>query len=332
MNTTVNIKRLKQATDNILNCGEEIGVMHQSVSEMYEVYCLYSSIDAFNQNDAEIILPSGKAISPASAAHCLLEMVRTAKFLRGIKKAINTKLGEVDKVRILYAGCGPYATLMTPLFTQYLPVQITVDLLDVNETSLLSAKKVIQNLGFNEFADQFYVADAATFKCSKDYDIVISETLQAALRAEPFVAIYQNLAPQLSGDCLFIPQEVEVCLMGETTGTWNSEKICYENKQQQHYGSVLTINNKSVLDDFKRKKISVKNSLPEKQDLKFNTTINVMDGILLREGDCSLNIPLKIMELERNENRDIQFSYKQDYPAEIEFTTEKTTLINYTTF
>ncbi len=332
MKTAVNIKRLKQATDNILNCGEEVGVMHQSVHEMYEVFCLYTSIDAFNQNDAEIILASGKAISPASAAHCLLEMVRTAKFLRGIKKAINTKLGEADKISILYAGCGPYATLITPLLTQYLPEQIEVDFLDINETSLLSANKVIQGLGFSEFTDQLYLADAATFKCSKDYDIVISETLQAALRAEPFVAIYQNLAPQLSGACLFIPQEVEVCLMGDTKGTWNSEKLCFENKLQQYYGTILIINNKTVLDDFKREKISIENSFHEKQDLKLNTTINVIDSILLSEGDCSLNIPLKILELEGNENIDIEFYYKQDYPAEIGFTIGKTTLTDYKPF
>jgi len=58
--------------------------------------------------DKDIMLPSGKAISAAAAAHCLLEMKRTAVFLRGIHKAILHKLKEKkgSQLRILYAGTG----------------------------------------------------------------------------------------------------------------------------------------------------------------------------------------------------------------------------------
>lgn len=97
--------------------------MKQSVDVLYQVFSSITGVTINQLNrDKDIILPSGKAISTAAAAHCLLEMKRTAVFLRGIDKAISLKLsGATTKpVSILYAGTGPYGTL-------FIPQEITVN-------------------------------------------------------------------------------------------------------------------------------------------------------------------------------------------------------------
>jgi hypothetical protein len=70
--------------------------------------------------------PAGLAIDTRSAALCIFDMMRTRKFLLGIRDAIDEKL-RIDPgqpVTILYAGTGPFATLLTPLITVFRPDQL----------------------------------------------------------------------------------------------------------------------------------------------------------------------------------------------------------------
>ena len=132
-------------------------------------------------------------------------MKRTAIFFRGIYQAIQHKIKEKSKskVLILYAGTGPYATLVTALFPLLESSEVSVDLLEINLVSLRSATDVITGLGLQAFIGDSYCSDATTFKIEKPYDIVISETMQAALKEEPQVAIMQNLIPTIVFRCCF---------------------------------------------------------------------------------------------------------------------------------
>ena len=55
------------------------------------------------------ILPSGEALTPQTAAGCIFDYVRTTKFLRGVKKAIDIQLNTPGKtkIKILYVGPVP---------------------------------------------------------------------------------------------------------------------------------------------------------------------------------------------------------------------------------
>lgn len=122
-----NVNILKEVSKELLECGDDFLTMKLSVEILYKIFNSITGIDINKLNEGDIHLPTGKAISPSSAAHCLLELKRTAIFLRGIKQAIEFKIdGSTDLVRILYAGCGPYATLVTPLLHYFLTDRISV--------------------------------------------------------------------------------------------------------------------------------------------------------------------------------------------------------------
>jgi len=231
--TNINLARV--ATETLISCGNDFQKMKQSVDSLYELFKSITGIDFTKWSDADIHLPSGKAISAEGAAHCLLEFKRTAIFLRGIKQAIDSKVDSNKRqVKILYAGCGPYATLITPLLPYYSADRINVTLLDVNSVSLNSAEKLINEFGLGDYIDQFVLDDAATYKVDRLYDIVISETMQAGLKNEPQVAITQNLIPQCNADAIFIPEQITIDAYLRKRGIWEEDLLLEEGGETNH--------------------------------------------------------------------------------------------------
>lgn len=85
-------------------------------------------------------LASGLAISPTLAAMCARELFRTLAFIRGLAEAINDAMHPDRPVRVLYAGCGPYALLAVPLMTVFSSAQVTFTLMDIHQECLDSAQ------------------------------------------------------------------------------------------------------------------------------------------------------------------------------------------------
>lgn len=57
---------LKNSIEQIITCRDDLYLMKQSVDQLYADNRSISDINADCQNDAHIIIPSGKAISPSS--------------------------------------------------------------------------------------------------------------------------------------------------------------------------------------------------------------------------------------------------------------------------
>lgn len=319
MNLEQNIIRLKSATNIILGCGDSVGLMREAVHQMYAVYCEYSSVNVSDQNDANIILTSGKAISPAAAAHCLLEMSRTTKFIRGIKQAIDEKLKTKEKVSILYAGTGPYAALVTPLLPFFVPGQVQVDLMDINSNSLQSALNIIKSLSLDSYVKDVYCVDASSCKVEKPYDVVISETMQAALKKEPQVAIMQNLIPQTPADSIFIPESITVSAALNSRGSWNAEIGQIENTQRIELGKIFTIDKQHLETELFRNELIVPGEINDCTQLGLYTDIQVYGTHALGENDCSLNIPLKLSEVNCSGGETLRFWYEQGEVPGIRF-------------
>ena len=134
------INTIRECAQNLLACAEDYLILKQSVDRLFSIFSEITGVSGDNFNNELIFLASGKAISPSYAALCLLEMSRTAKFLRGINKAIKQKLSEITNrpLQILYAGTGPYGTLLLPLMSLYSPDDFQVDLLDIGPAGLAS--------------------------------------------------------------------------------------------------------------------------------------------------------------------------------------------------
>jgi predicted RNA methylase len=300
-------------TNTLLRCGNDIAQMKQAVDQLYKVFLQYSHVTIDDQNDPNIFLSTGKAISPSQAAHCLLEMKRTAIFLRGINGAVQLKMAEKPgaQLNILYAGTGPYAALVTPLLALYDQAYIKVDLLEINPVSLKSAIGVLNGLGFGGFVGETFCADASTFSVNKHYDIVISETMQAALKKEPQVAIMQNLIPQLDENAIFIPEQITVDAALVSRGTWNTENYITENIGRIELGRVITVDRHHLRPGQLRGTVQLTNYIGACNTLRLFTTVHVFGMHVLGENDCSLNIPYKLMDATGMEGETLNFWYEQ---------------------
>jgi predicted RNA methylase len=306
------IVALKQARNLILHCENDIASMKQAVDMMYLVYTSLSPVTITNQNDANIYLPSGKAISPSQAAHCLLEMKRTAMFLRGVNDSITHQLSTNAHrpIRVLYAGTGPYAALITPLLIDISPENLTVDLIDINPVSLQSAANVLKKLGLSSFVGKVHLADASTFQVDQSYDIVVSETMQAALKKEPQVAIMQNIIPQLPPHAIFIPQRITIDAVLSSRGKWNAETYTFDNVVRAPLGEVMQVN-ASHLGNYNTT-LQLPEQPLEADLLQLHTTIEVYGKHLLTDGDCSLNQPIKVGTITNEWGKTIHCRYEQN--------------------
>jgi predicted RNA methylase len=314
-----NINLAGVATETLISCGNDFQKMKQSVDSLYELFKSITNIDFTNWSNGDIHLPSGKAISPEGAAHCLLEMKRTAIFLRGIKQAIDSKMSDCkEQVKILYAGCGPYATLITPLLHYYSADRISVTLLDINSVSLNSAEKLIKEFDLVDYINQFVLADAATYKVDRLYDIVISETMQAGLKNEPQVAITQNLIPQCKFDTIFIPEQITIDAYLRKRGIWDGDQLLEEGGETNHLCELFTVSKANLDSSSYRKVITLPQTFNKPYDLLLYTTIKVFGNEVLELNDCSLNLPLKYFELREGYTKTVEFWYNQSNKPKIE--------------
>jgi len=316
---------LNRNTKILLECGNNAELMKLAVDQIYKIYSRITGvkIESINQ-DNDILLPSGKAISTAAAAHCLLEMKRTAVFLRGINKAIIQKLSQAaDKpIRILYAGTGPYGTLLTPLLPLYKSTDLKVDILDINRQSLIALHDLIRTLGLSKYVGDIFCTDATTFTVSKPYDIVISETMLACLRSEPQVAIMQNLIPQLTDDCIFIPEEISIDASLTNPKMEMDRLMYYETKQppfeRVSLGNIFKLNKRTIHKALERKRLSIPDKIANFPMLKLFTTVTVFKDEVLTDNDSSITLPKQYYNFREQPAQEVEFWYVQGEKPRIE--------------
>jgi hypothetical protein len=194
---------------------DERGRIHAEVLSLYGLFHDATGIDAYDLNSQPaILLPSGKALSPAGAASSLLESQRTAVFLRGIYAAIRDLQQQFpgQRIRILYAGCGPFGTLLTPLTALFSPQEVGWYLLDVQQKSFDAVHRLYEAFDLELYLLGSRLTDASQFvmPATEPFHLVVSETMQAALRTETQLAIMLNLLPQLQAGALFLPQRIAI--------------------------------------------------------------------------------------------------------------------------
>jgi len=173
--------------------------------------------DFFNiTNDNEAALKGGNALSTYHAAACTDDHVRTAVFIKGIYQAITSLCRDFPqkRINILYAGCGPYATLLLPLLTLFNKDNVEAVLLDINASSVQSVNNLIAIMGLGNYRLTVIEANAITYTKPEGWeiDLLICETMHYALTSEPQVAITRNLSTQLLSHSIMVPQEINISL------------------------------------------------------------------------------------------------------------------------
>ncbi|MAN27539.1 MULTISPECIES: SAM-dependent methyltransferase [Mesonia] len=162
----------------------------------------------------DIDLDNGKALGTFWAALCIDDMIRTRQFIRGINKAIQEKINQQKPLHVLYAGTGPFATLILPFILRYPKEDIKYTLLEINPLSFEILQDVILKLGLKDYNIKLVKEDATKYNIDSENkpDILISETMQNALAKEQQVPIFLNLMNQVNYDSVFIPQKIELSI------------------------------------------------------------------------------------------------------------------------
>ena len=157
---------------------------------------------------------NGLALSPTMAAMCAEDYVRTVRFLRGVHAAIREarRLTPDRAVRVLYAGCGPLATLALPLMSVLGPETVGFTLLDIHPASVARVRDAVKRLGVEASVEAFVTADAASYAVGAPPDVIVLEIMQAALAAEPQVGVTRHLLAQ-APDALLVPETVCLSLV-----------------------------------------------------------------------------------------------------------------------
>ncbi|MBK7432957.1 MAG: hypothetical protein IPI66_03015 [Chitinophagaceae bacterium] len=188
-----------------------------AVSEAaYALKDLFQQVTSFEGSEVlstHIETDHGRAVSPVSASFCIIDFMRTRMFIKGIAEAISFKLLEKkgNPVTVLYAGTGPFATLLTPLTTLFSPSQLKMVLIDLNPESLAYLRKTIDLFDMGDHVLEIIQADASTYQVEtgRHPDIILSETMMPGLYREPIVNIFANLAAQCPR-AIMIPELVRV--------------------------------------------------------------------------------------------------------------------------
>lgn len=160
------------------------------------------------------LLSSGRAIAPHVAAKCLMDGVRTSTYMRAMMAAVQCvreRIPAGERVRILYAGTGPFAPHIIPLTMYYSPDDIAITAVDIHRVSLDTLMAVADILDIRDFFADFISADLTIYRHrGPSPHIILTETMCPGLLSEPQAAITRRLLPQLHPDGVFVPACVSV--------------------------------------------------------------------------------------------------------------------------
>ena len=318
-------EELKEITEILLKENDDYGEIKKATDDLYDLLVEVSGLEENDENSRkDYYLPKGKAIGTVWAAMCVKEFMRTKRFVRGVFLGIKRAKEKFPnrKINILYAGTGPFATLMLPLTTIFSSSEVGFTLLEINLHSIENLRKVIKTFSIEKYVENIVQCDATEYKADKDKPIhmIVTETMQRALVKEPQVAITLNLVPQMEDGGILIPENiiVEAAVldskreMERMMGVEGAEKdFCYQ------LSKIFELNKDSVAlknkDEYFFQEVEV--DIPKEMDKRYKklsllTNIQVFENEKLTYNQCSLNLPLKIMNIdEENKINKISFQY-----------------------
>lgn len=304
-------QKLNDAMNRFIAPFEHYGHITTAIKNLEEVFFNITGLDPFSRPpgyEAETHLEQGVAIAPNFAGMCVREHMRTWYFLKGMFLAIKTAAAAFpgQRIHVLYAGCGPFAPLFIPLTTCFSSREIGFTLLDIHPQSIQSVQKLIAGLEISDYVDDCLTTDALCFTPppGKMYHLVVTETMNQALRKEPQVAITRHLSPFLLPQGIFIPQRVTVSaaitdfdgqfpeLHSLRPGANEQDSFCIKN----HYPDIdlgIVFELIPGMKDYPAVTLQIPSLKNKNNFLVLLTEITVFDHLVLTEGQCSLTLPYR---------------------------------------
>lgn len=209
--------QLESISRVLLDPESSFGSLRQACQDFFALGEAVTGIGEQGANAAQktpVELAHGRAISPLNAARCAREFARTTQFVRGVHAALQEarQLFPGQVIHTLYAGCGPYATLILPLLAVLPREAFRFTLVDVQPLALQSAQKLIGHFGFDGFIREYALFDASGTELAamQPFHVAITETLNQAMAKEPQLAVSANLAKYLEPGGILLPECITV--------------------------------------------------------------------------------------------------------------------------
>ena len=324
------LNRYRNAVAHLLHDIDDTGLMTPFINDLKDYLSHVTAIspeldmnDWHNNNT-----PQGVAISPVQAAKCTEEVLRTQIFMKGVKHAIEERLKTTTHdIHILYAGTGPYGTLLIPYLSITSNPRIKVTFIDIHPDNVIAIKKLINHFSITQNMTDIVCADATLWHApdSQKFDIIISETMTALLKREPQVFIFAHLCQYLATSGTLIPQDIS--LRAWLTPSQPLIPVKDGDKTDILLKEFYSLN----IEEAKRlsagDRSSFKGSIMLPADLKPNyilkltTDIQVYKHHKLTENQSSLNIPLKMLphDAELRGSEAIHYEYVTPHCADFAF-------------
>lgn len=247
----------------------------------------------------ELVTGGGVAISPTMAAMCLDDYARTVQFIRGVHDAIADLQRCIGgrSVRVLYAGCGPFAPLAIPLMSIFPGDAVRFTLLDIHQRSIASVTKILEHLDLFDRIDAIENKDAAEYRIDEANppDVIVVEMLRPALESEPQVSVTRHLL-RVARDAVIIPREVRIDLtLVDRTREFSTGEAPPE-RCRVHLATVFLLNKDTSEGSADGEAVRVE--LPDYDVTRFDpmllTSVHVYGDHVLRDYDSGITCPRKI--------------------------------------
>jgi len=316
---------IERVTEEILSNDIDYQSLRNKLQEFMKFLMEITKLDLDDPlNEKNIEFENGIALNTKDAALCVVDIIRTRQFIRGIFEAVkDIQKQKTSLIRIMYAGTGPFAMLILPLLTKFRHDELQLTLLEVNEDTGKHLMKLIEKLEIENYIEKIVFEDASKHKIhdNEKVDILISETMQLGLTKEQQVPIMLNLVSQLNKDVIVIPQKIQLDLALMNTST----KLMFNDEDKTRYNTLKSILEfdsqfiQSNSEEIKRNKIielckqllfkEEKNK--EYDQLVILTSIQVYQTEWITVDSSSLTIPKKIFNLAdlKNNEKEISINY-----------------------
>jgi len=302
------IENLNRIAQDILDPEKTIVDLIPHIGDLralLERHTLLKLTTEVNLAEDRTLLDSGMAVSPLMAAFCAREVLRSAAFIKGAGAAVQDAAREDRPVRVLYAGCGPFALLALPLMAAFSAQQVVFTLIDIHPESLRCAQHLIDAFGFSGHVLEHVCADATRYQIPLDSipDVIVSETMNVCLGKEPQVSIARHLLAQ-APDALMVPQavSVEACLLDRSKEhvpvAEQQDKPVEPVRDRIYLGKIFELNAENIRQwaDITEERlpagsITIPTPLLQRYQLRLLTRITVYGQTCLQDYDSSLNLP-----------------------------------------
>ena len=138
---------------------------------------------------------------------CLRDVIRTKKFLLGIKSAIRELEKKKEKINLCDAGCGAIPILS--IYAALCSEKVHCTSLELNYQSAQIARKIIEALGLQDRIN-IIETDVTQFQPQNKIDSLVSETMHTGLTEEPIVDILSNLSKYVEDDGIKLPSKINI--------------------------------------------------------------------------------------------------------------------------